>query len=463
MTTTKMDIATVFDTHFTGEAITPGSDGYDAAREVWNGMVQGRPAVIARCHTIADIVSAVALCRDAGVHPAIRAGGHSVAGLSTGDGVVIDLTAMRRVEVDPEARRARVQPGATWHDFDAAGEPHGLATTGGLISATGVAGLTLGGGIGWLQRRHGLSCDNLIGADVVTAAGDVVHADENENAELLWALRGGGGNFGVVASFEFALHPVATVYSGLMLWPFDRARDVLTGFRDWVADLRDDGSMLISIMTAPPEPFVPDELVGQRVIGLLGCWCGDLDAGAAALQPMRDLGPAVDLFGPMPYPALQSMLDAGAPFGLRNYFRTGFLDVLGDDVIDVLIEHGAALPSPMSQIHLHQMGGAVARHESAFAHRDAAFTYNLISTWIEPDQDDLHVSTNRAAATALAPLSTAGAYVNFLTSSDAETVRSAYGPGSYARLAQVKRQFDPDNLFCANQNVAPATTGASNV
>ena len=454
MTVTE-DIAAVFGAHFTGEAITPSDGGYDAAREVWNAMVQGRPAVIARCHTIADIVSAVALCRDAGVSPAIRAGGHSVAGLSTGDGVAIDLTAMRRVDIDPVARRARVQPGATWHDLDAAGEPHGLATTGGLISATGVAGLTLGGGIGWLQRRCGLSCDNLLAADVVTAAGDVVHADAEENPELLWALRGGGGNFGVVANLEFALHPVATVYGGLMLWPFDRARDVLTAFRSWTAGLAEDGSMLISIMTAPPEPFVPAELVGQRAIGLVGCWCGDLDAGAAAVQPMRELGPAVDLFDPMPYPALQSMLDAGAPFGLRNYFRTGFLDELGDAAIDVLIEHGAALPSPMSQLHLHQMGGAVARGSSAFANRSAAFTYNLISTWIDPSEDEAHISANRAVAAALAPLSAGRAYVNFLTTNDADAVRSAYGPEIFARLAQVKREFDPTNLFRANQNIPP--------
>ena len=453
--TVTLDIAAVFGTHFTGEVITPSDSGYDAAREVWNGMVQRRPAVIARCHTVADIVSAVALCRDAGVNPAIRAGGHSVAGLSTGDGVVIDLTAMRRVDIDPEARRARVQPGATWHDLDAAGAPHGLATTGGLISTTGVAGLTLGGGIGWLQRRHGLACDNLVAADVVTAAGDVVHADATENPELLWALRGGGGNFGVVANLELTLHPVATVYSGLMLWPFDRARDVLTAFRSWAADLGDDGSMLISIMTAPPEPFVPAELVGQRAIALLGCWCGDLDEGAAAVQPMRELAPTVDLFGPMPYPALQSMLDAGAPFGLRNYFRTGFLDDLGDPVIDVLVEHGVAMPSPMSQIHVHQMGGAVARGESAFTNRDAAFTYNLISTWIEPGEDDVHTAANRAVATALAPLSAGGAYVNFLASTDADAARSAYGPDIYERLAQVKRELDPDNLFRVNQNVLP--------
>jgi FAD/FMN-containing dehydrogenase len=449
------DIAALFEAHFSGEVITPSDGRYDAAREVWNAIVQGRPAVIARCHTVADIVSAVALCRDAAVYPAIRAGGHSVAGLSTGDGVVIDLTAMRRVDVDPAARRARVQPGATWHDLDAAGESHGLATTGGLISTTGVAGLTLGGGIGWLQRRYGLACDNLVAADVVTAAGDVVHADADENANLLWALRGGGGNFGVVASLEFALHPVATVYSGLMLWPFDRARDVLREFRGWADDLADDGSMLVSIMTAPPEPFVPADLVGQRAIGLIGCWCGDLDAGAAAVQPMRDLGPAVDLFGPMPYPALQSMLDAGAPFGLRNYFRTGFLDRLDDAVIDVLIEHGATLPSPMSQIHLHQMGGAVTRGESAFANRNAAFTYNLISTWIDRTDDDVHVSANSAMAAALAPLSAGRAYINFLASNDTDAVRSAYGSDIYSRLVDVKRDFDPNNMFRINQNVPP--------
>ena len=449
-------IATTFAQRFTGETIAPGGDDYDTAREVWNGMVQGNPAVIARCHTIADIVSAVALCRDSGIAPAVRAGGHSVAGLSTGDGVVIDLTAMRRVDVDADARVARVQPGATWADFDTAAAAHGLAATGGLISTTGVAGLTLGGGIGWLQRRYGLACDNLVAADVVTAAGDVVRADAQENPELLWGLRGGGGNFGVVASFEFALHPVSTVYSGLMMWPFDRARDVLTAFRTWATDLPEDGSMLISIMTAPPEPFVPAELVGQRAIALVGCWCGDLDAGAAAVQPMRDLAPAVDLFGPMPYSALQSMLDAGAPFGLRNYFRTGFLDALGDDVIDALVEHGDAMTSPMSQIHLHQMGGAVARGDSAFANRDAAFTYNLISTWIDPGEDQTHVDANRAAAAALAPLAAGRAYVNFLSSQDTAGVRTAYGEQIYARLAGLKRQFDPDNLFRANQNVLPS-------
>jgi hypothetical protein len=213
--------------------------------------------------------------------------------------------------------------------------------------------------------------------------------------------------------------------------------------------------MLISIMTAPPEPFVPAELVGQRAIALVGCWCGDLDEGAAAVAPMRALAPAVDLFGPMPYPALQSMLDAGAPFGLRNYFRTGFLDALDDAVIDVLIEHGAAMPSPMSQLHLHQMGGAVARGDSSFANREAAFTYNLISTWIEPGEDEVHVDANRAAAAALAPLSAGRAYVNFLASQDADTVRAAYGDAIYTRLAAVKRQFDPDNLFRRNQNIVP--------
>jgi FAD/FMN-containing dehydrogenase len=445
---------------FAGIVITPTDPAYDDARAVWNGTVDARPALIAQCHTTDDIITAVNLVRDAGCRFAVRGGGHSVAGLSMCDGgVVIDLSHMRGVTVDAALRTATVEPGATWADFDSATAAHGLASTGGLISSTGVAGLTLGGGIGWLQRKYGLACDNLIAADVVTAEGELVRTSEADHAGLLWGLRGGGGNFGVVARFVFALHPVSTVLGGLMLFPLDRGRQVLQAFREWASDAPDEATMLAAIMTAPPESFVPPDLVGRKTVAIVGCWCGDLDAGQTAVEALRKLGPAVDLFGPMPYPALQGMLDAGAPRGLRNYFRGGFASDLDDDLIDVVIELGARMPSPMSAIHLHQMGGAVGRvaaGATAFSGRGAGYTYNVVSTWTEPAEDAVHIAANRELSAALAPLSDDGSYVNFLPDADGGGVRAAYGDELYMRLARLKREYDSANLFNHNQNVSPA-------
>lgn len=453
-------LAKAFARDFAGTVVTPADAHYDAARAVWNGTVEARPGLIAQCQTVDDIIAAVNFVRSASRSFAVRGGGHSVAGLSTCDeGVVIDLSLMRTVTVNPDQRTASVEPGATWADFDAATAAHGLASTGGLISSTGVAGLTLGGGIGWLQRHYGLACDNLVAADVVTADGEVVHTSEAEHAGLLWGLRGGGGNFGVVARFEFALHPVSTVLGGLMLFPLDRGREVLTAFREWAAALPDEATMLAAIMTAPPEPFVPPDLVGQKAVAIVGCWSGDIDAGQTAMEPMRRLGPAVDLFGPMPYPALQGMLDGGAPKGLRNYFRGGYAADLGDDFIDAVLEHGARMPSPMSALHLHQMGGAVARvatDATAFSGRTAGYTYNVVSTWMDPGEDATHITANREFSAALAPLSAHGSYVNFLPDSDGERVRAAYGDELYTRLARLKREYDSANLFSHNQNVRPA-------
>ena len=455
MTTTEQSLAAAFAAGFGGDVFTPGDAGYDEARTVWNGTIDTRPAVVARCHGAADIAAAVNLTRTAGVPLAVRAGGHSVPGLSSCDGgVVVDLTGMRSVQVDPERRRAVVDAGATWADLDAAAAAHGLATTGGLISTTGVAGLTLGGGIGWLQRKYGLACDNLRAAQVVTAEGDLIEADD----DLLWGLRGGGGNFGVVSRFEFDLHPVSIVYGGLLMFPLDRGAEVLRAFREWAASAPDDASLLVAINTTPPEPFVPPELLGQKVVALVGCWCGDTDAGAAAIAPLRALGPAVDLFGPMPYVALQSMLDGGAPYGLRNYFRAGFAADLTDEIIDAVLRHGAQLRSPMSQIHFHQMGGAVSRFgsdTSSFSGRAAGYTYNLIGTWTDAAEDAEHIAQIRDVGADLAPLSIPGRYVNFDTDADAD-VRGAYGDAIYTRLARLKRQYDPHNLFRRNQNVRPA-------
>ncbi len=461
MSVTKTgQVAQSFATGFAGAVVAPDDPDYDAARAVWNGSIDARPALIAKCRTTDDIVAAVKLTRAAGVPLAVRGGGHSVAGLSTcNDGVVIDLSQMRRVEVDAERRIAIVQPGATWADLDTATAAVGLATTGGLISTTGVAGLTLGGGIGWLQRKYGLSCDNLVGADMVTADGDLVRVSESEQPDLLWGLRGGGGNFGVVSRFEFALHPVQTVLGGLLLFPLARGQEVLTVFRDWAASAPDEASMLAAIITAPPEPFVPPALVGQKAVAILGCWCGDPDAGAAAIKPLRAQGPAADVFGPMPYVALQGMLDGGSAKGFRNYFRGGFVADLDDRVIDVALEHGARMPSPMSQIHFHQMGGAVGRVPSdatAFSGRHAGYTYNVVSTWIEPAEDTQHTAANRNLASALAAVSVGGAYVNFAGDTDVDRVRSLYGDEIYDRLARLKREYDPSNLFSRNQNIRPA-------
>ncbi|HEU5265779.1 MAG TPA: FAD-binding oxidoreductase [Jatrophihabitans sp.] len=456
MTSTSETLSTAFRAGFGGTTIAVGDPDYESARIVWNGTVDTRPAAIARCHSVADVAAAVKLTRDAGLPLAVRGGSHSIAGLSSCDGgVVIDLSAMRAVAVDPQRRTAVVAPGATWADYDAATAPHGLASTGGLISTTGVAGLTLGGGIGWLQRRYGLACDNLRSAQVVTADGEAIEADD----ALLWGLRGGGGNFGVVTRFEFDLHPVSTILGGLIMFPLERGEDVLTAFREWAVDAPDEVSLLAAINTAPPEPFVPAELVGRKVVALVGCWCGDLDAGAAALAPLRALRPAVDLFGPMPYPALQGMLDAGAPYGLRNYFRGGYVADLSDEVIATALEHGARLSSPMSQIHFHQMGGAVSRAgigTSSFSGRAAGYTYNVIGTWSDPAEDAMHIAQMRETGAALAPLSLSGSYVNFATDADPGGTRSAYGDEIYDRLARLKREYDPGNLFRRNHNVRPA-------
>jgi FAD/FMN-containing dehydrogenase len=375
------------------------------------------------------------------------------------DGVVIDLSGMREVTVDPAARTARVGAGATWRDFDIVAGEHGLATTGGLISSTGVAGLTLGGGIGWLQRKHGLSCDNLDAATVVTASGEVVTASADQNPELLWALRGGGGNFGVVVELTFKVHPVGAVLGGMAMFPFERAREVLVTFREWCRTAPDAASMLAGLVTAPPEDFVPAEIAGGKALVIAGCWAGELEEGTAALAPLRDLDPFVDLFGPIPYPVLQTLQDAGAPAGVRNYFRGGSVADLHDEVIDVVIAHASRMSSPLSQIHLHQMGGAVGRvaaDATAFGPRTAGFTYNLISTWTDPSEDARHVAANRELAADLATQSLGTRYVNFLTERTDTTVREAYASDTYARLAAVKRQWDPTNLFCHNHNIEPA-------
>ena len=446
---------------FGGIALTAGDAGYDGARAVWNGSFDRRPALIARCRTGNDVIEVVGFARESGIPLAVRGGGHSLAGLSScDDGIVLDLSLMREVVVNPASRSARVQPGATWAVYDAATQAHGLASTGGLISSTGVAGLTLGGGIGWLMRRHGLACDNLTAADVVTAGGEVVRATTSADAELLWGLRGGGGNFGVVTSFEFRVHPVGPIVGGLALFPLDRGEEVLRRYRTWAAELPDEFSTLAGVVTAPPAPFVPEDLVGRKAVAIVGCWCGDPDVGQRALRPIRELNPAADVFDPMSYPVLQGMLDEGAPPGRRSYTRSGYVAELGDGLIDTVLEHGERMPSPFSQIHFHQMGGAVARvgeEDTAFGSRRAAYAYNVNSMWVDPSEDEIHETANRDLARALGPFSTGGVYVNFLGIEGEARVRAAYGDAKYERPARLKGAFDPQNLFRLNQNIRPAT------
>jgi FAD/FMN-containing dehydrogenase len=440
-----------------GELIRPGEDGYEEHRRVWNGMIDKRPALIARCATVADVVHSVNFAREEGLLLAVRGGGHSFAGFSTCDGgLVLDLSLMNTVEVDPGRRLARAGGGVTWADFDAATHVHGLASTGGLISTTGIAGLTLGGGIGWLQRKCGLACDNLLSAELVTASGEVVRASAGENPELFWALRGGGGNFGVVTTFEFRLHPVSRVLGGLMLFPHERAAEVMRFYREYVHDCPDELTTWLSVITAPAAEFIPADLQGKSSLAVLACHCGSLQDAEPAIQPLRDVGPAVDLIESMPYPALQSMLDEDLPPGVRCYLKSGYVAELTDTVIDTIVEHTQTMPSASSTFDCHHMGGAVARvpdDGTAFGDRRSAYCFNVVGVWKDPVDDTVNREWVRAFASALEPFGTGGVYVNF--AADPDRVRAAYSDNKYERLRAVKREYDPTNLFQLNQNVVP--------
>jgi len=443
-----------------GELIAPTDAGYDAARAVWNGMIDRRPALIVRCQGVADVLAAVQFARSQHLEVAVRSGGHSLPGFSTTDGgILIDLRPMSAVRVDPSAMRAVVEGGATWAEIDHETQAFGLAVTGGLISSTGVGGFTLGGGIGFLMRKHGLACDNLVGADVVTADGELVHASESENADLLWGLRGGGGNFGIVTAFEFALHRVGpTILGGPIFYPADQGRDVLRGWREWTADAPDEVTSLVNLTTAPPLPFLPAEVHGTKVVIVAAMYAGDLEDGNRVVAPLRQLGrPIVDLLGPMPYTVIQSLVDPLWGPGARNYFSATYLADLPDDAIDqVLAFHGPAI-SPTSEIHVHQMGGAVARvagDATAYANREAPFAVNTVANWTDPSTDAEQVGWARSVLRALEPSATGGAYVNFLGSGD-DAIRTVYPPATYERLSRLKEAWDPTNLFRLNQNVRP--------
>jgi FAD/FMN-containing dehydrogenase len=443
-----------------GELVLPGDAAYDEARGVWNGMIDRRPALIVRCTGTSDVIASVGFARSEGLTVAVRGGSHNVAGNATCDGgIVLDLSPMKGVRVDAEGRTVRAQGGLTWGELDRETQTFGLATTGGLVTTTGIAGFTLGGGIGWLMRKHGLACDNLISADVVTADGQTVRAGETENAELLWGLRGGGGNFGVVTEFEYRLHPVSQVLGGLLAWPAQAAGDVLRFWRDWVRHTRDELCTMAAFLYAPPEPFVPPEVVGSPIFAIACCHLDPEGRAEDDLRPLRDLAPAVDVLGPMPYQAIQGMFDAGVPRGSRNYWRSGYVDTLTDEAIHAILAHSDGIPAPLGQLHVHQMGGAMSRvpaGATAFTNRDAGFLMNYIGLWLDPAEDQANTAWVRAASDAMEPYGTGARYVNFLADEGDAGVRSAYDEATYTRLQNLKARFDPTNFFHLNQNIAPA-------
>ena len=444
-----------------GPVVRPGDADYDAVRAIWNGYHDRRPALIVRCLGTADVVRSLELARSEGLEISVRGGGHSIPGFSSNDGgLMIDLSLMRGVHVDPASVRAIAQAGATWGDYDAETQVYGMATTGGLISTTGIAGFTLGGGIGWLMRKHGLSCDSLVAADVVTADGRLVRASDDEDAELLWALRGGGGNFGVVTSFEFDLHPVGpTIYGGPMFFDGARGGEILRRYREWTADAPDELTTMVNLTTAPPAPFLPAEWHGRKIAVVIGAWCGPLDQGEGAMAAMRELGdPIADLCGPIPYRALQSLLDALYPKGIVSYFKSGFLPELSDGVIDLFCERFEAMTSPQQEIHVQHMGGAISRvgqDFSPFPDRTSPYIINLLSSAPSRDGFDEQMVWAKDTYAQAEPYSSGRTYVNFMGQGD-DRIRQAYAPETFARLQAVKRRLDPDNTFRLNQNIPPA-------
>jgi FAD/FMN-containing dehydrogenase len=445
-----------------GPVFQPGDAGYDDAREIFNVMHDKRPAVIARCQSTGDVVACLDVARRSGVLVAVRGGGHSVVGNSTcDDGMVIDLRGLKRIEVDPEARTARAGGGTNWGEFDAATQEHGLHTPGGRVTTTGVAGFTTGGGYGWTSSKHGLASDNLISAEVVLADGSVVRASETERGDLFWGIRGGGGNFGIVTEFEFRLHPLGPiVLAGLALWPVDRARDVLRGWRDIVDRAPDELSTACVVITAPPEPFVPDDLEGRTAVGMAAMYVGDPDEGARFMQPLKELGPTVDLIQPMPYTAFQAMLDGAAPPGQRSYWRGEYMDALTDDAIETFAQHAPGVAEaavPLSQMLFFRIGQGVKTvpdAATAFSHRDAEYMFHPISVWTDPADDERVIAASRGFCEAMRPYTTGAAYLNF---TGEDRVREAFGEEKYARLVALKDRYDPDNLFRLNQNIRPST------
>jgi FAD binding domain/Berberine and berberine like len=446
---------------FRGALLRPSEEGYDEARRVWNGAIDRHPALIARCAGADDVVEAIRFARERELLVSVKGGGHAVAGHAVCDGgLMIDLSLMKAVRVDPTARTAQAAGGLLWRELDAATQRAGLATTGGVISHTGIGGLTLGGGLGHLMRQHGLTVDNLRSVELVTADGDQLHVDAESEPELFWGLRGGGGNFGIATAFEYELHPVGPLaLGGPVFWPLSDAPQVLRALDEYAPDAPDELGMTVAMMLAPPLPFLPREQFGKPVVGLVLTWCGDIDEGERALAPLRRIAtPLADAVSVMPYVAMQSMLDGGAPHGRHYYWKSHRLTALTDTAIDVFMERMNAVTSPFSQIQAWAMGGAVSRvaaDATAVGKREVGFDISFITGWPPPDPEGApHKAWVREGWDALRSESV-GLYANFISDEGAAGVEAAYG-GRLARLTALKDRWDPANVFRLNANIPPS-------
>jgi len=436
---------------FRGNLLQPGDVQFDAARRVHNGMIDRLPALIARCSGVADVRAAVRWAQQHSIQVSVRGGGHGIAGTAVCEGgLVIDMESMKGVVVDPEASRVRAQGGVTWGELDRETQVFGLATTGGAISSTGVSGLTLGGGLGWLMRRHGLACDNLRSAQVVLADGRCVTASETRHEDLFWGLRGGGGNFGIVTAFEYALHPVGPVVAGLLLYPLAAAREVLRAYRAFTQTAPDELTLYAALISGPD---------GAPLVGLLPCYCGPTEKGAELLSPLIQFGsPVVNTIGPVPYTVVQQQLDGAYPKGALNYWKSSFLASIPDDLFDTLVRHFERVPSPMTGIVIEQLGGAVGRvpvAATAFSHRAAAYNLLITGVWQDPAETQANIAWTRELFAAIQPHAAKGVYVNYLDEDDVSGRSVAAFGANYARLQALKRKYDPANFFAQNQNVSP--------
>jgi FAD/FMN-containing dehydrogenase len=459
-TATASDAATRdFRAQLHGELIARGDEGYETARKVYNAMIDRHPALIARCADVADVVAAVNFGRAQGLTIAVRGGGHSGPGLGTcDDGLVIDLSPMKDIQVDAANRTVRVEGGSIWSEVDAATHPFGLATPSGFISSTGVGGLTLGGGIGYLTRTHGLTIDNLLGVEMVLADGSVATASDTEHADLFWAVRGGGGNFGVVTAFTFRLHPISTVYGGPMFWPIEQAGDVLKFWRDFIADAPEDINGWFGFVTVPPAPPFPEQYQLQKMCVLVWCYTGPIDEAEERFKAIRAFrAPAIDFAGPIPWPALQSMFDGLYPAGHQWYWKADFFNELSDKAIDLHLKYGPQLPTMQSTMHIYPINGAAGRvgtSATAFSFRDAKFAEVIVGVDPDPANNEGLIQWARDYWQALHPYSAGGAYINMIMDEGSDQVKAAYR-NNYEQLARIKASYDPGNLFHVNQNIKP--------
>lgn len=453
---------TALQERFQGEILRPSDDGYHQARKIWNAMIDKRPALIARCTSSQDVVEAVNFARQHQLLISVRGGGHNVAGNAVCDGgLMIDLSPMKDIQVDPQERTATAQPGVVFRELDRATQPYGLAVPGGIVSETGIAGLTLGGGFGWLTRKYGFTCDNLLSAEVVTAAGELLTASAAENSDLYWGIRGGGGNFGIVTSFRYQLQAIGPdVLAGPIIYSLEAAGEALRFYRDFTATTPEELGAMAVFRLAPPAPFIPVELHGKPVLAIIVCYVGDIEEGKKVLQPLRDFGqPIVDGIKTTTFAAHNASLDAGQPSGMHYYWKSEYVTNIPDDAIETLVAFAANMTSPYSRLAVFQLGGAIQRYDEqsmAVSHRAAEYVIAINTGWADSLDSEKQIAWTRDLWTAVRPFSSGGVYVNFLSADDGEDrVRAAYGAEKFERLVQLKSKYDPENLFRMNQNIKP--------